>query len=467
MEFEPKSRMRQNEPNAPEVNRRDFLKGGSLATLMTLLGGVELKAQQAEQSTPYDANKVVGAPVKCAVIGLGLWGRELLGTLARLPQADIAAVCDTYPSSLRRGTNIAPKASPVSDYRKILDDKAVKAVVVTTPTHQHKEIVLAALQAGKHVYCEAPLARTIEDARAIAQAAKAAPKQVFQAGLQLRSDAQRHFMLPFLRSGALGKWVMARAQWHKKQSWRQPSPNPDREKELNWKLRQSTSPGLIGEIGIHPVDTVTWFLNARPVSVLGFGAVREWNDDRDVPDTVQAAFEYPGGVQMTYDATLANSFDADYEMFYGSAAAIMLRGNRAWLFKEVDSPLLGWEVYARKETFYRETGIVIAAGATKLAAQADKPAAEEEAKPVSTPLSTALETFISNVNEVSAGVEDFTSAFNPNDTAALKKYLAGLTRRPAAGYKEGFEATVIALKASEAITKGQKVTFQPEWFELA
>ena len=67
-----------------------------------------------------------------------------------------------------------------------------------------------------------------------------------------------------------------------------------------------------------------------------------------MPDTVQAVFEFPGGVRMIYDATLANSFDGEYEMLYGSDAALMMRESKAWMFKEVDSPLLGWEVYADK-----------------------------------------------------------------------------------------------------------------------
>src|SRR5678809_1612923 len=102
-----------------------------------------------------------------------------------------------------------------TDYRKVLDSKDVQAVFIATPSHHHKEIALAALQAGKHVYCEAPLANSIEDARAIALAAKAVGKvQVFQSGLQLRCEPHRHFLLPFLRAGATGNPVMVRAQWH-------------------------------------------------------------------------------------------------------------------------------------------------------------------------------------------------------------------------------------------------------------
>src|SRR5258705_8753073 len=444
-----------------DFTRRDFLKGTSVAPLMAMLGGVELKAQ-AQDSTAEE--KEPPFTVKCGVIGLGARGREIVSTLARLKQADVAAVCDKYPAFMRRGASLAPKAKPVDDYRKILDDKEVKAVLIATPTHQHKEIVNEALQAGKHIYCEAPLAHTIEDARAIARGARAAKKQVFHAGLQMRSDPQRHFLLPFIRSGALGNVAMARAQWHKKQSWRAAAPTPERERELNWRLRTENSTGLMGEIGIHQLDMASLFLNSRPISVTGFGSLIQWADGRDVPDTVQTVIEYPGGVRLIYHATLANSFDADYEIYYGSDAAVMLRENKAWMFKEVDAPLLGWEVYARKDTFYKETGIALVANATKLAAQGEKPV--EEAPFTGTPLSYALESFLINCNEISNAVEDFATSFNVNDKAAFEKYLSGIRMEPYAHWQDGYGATVLAIKANEAVVKGQKSTFQNEWFEL-
>src|SRR5579859_573017 len=188
--------MNENEINSPYFNRRDFLKSGSVATLMTMMGGVELFAEN--NPGPAGETKLVGPKVKVAVVGLGAWGREILSTLAQIPQSDVvvdvAAICDTYPASLRRASSAAPGAAQTPDYKTILDNKEIKAVVVATPTHLHKEITLAALKAGKHVYCEAPLANTIEDARAIASAAKANKQTVFQAGLQMRSEPQRHFL---------------------------------------------------------------------------------------------------------------------------------------------------------------------------------------------------------------------------------------------------------------------------------
>jgi predicted dehydrogenase len=284
--------------------------------------------------------------------------------------------------------------------------------------------------------------------------------------LQARSHPQRHFLLQFIRSGAMGKPVMARAQWHRKQSWRFASPNADREKEINWRLSRKTSPGLIGEVGIHQLDAVTWFLDQRPLAVTGFGSLIKWTEDnRDVPDTIQAVLEYPQGVHLTYDSTLANSFEADYEVYYGSDSAIMVRDNKAWMFKEVDAPLLGWEVYARKDSFYKETGIALVANASKLEAQGEGGTADSAAAINS--LTFALQAFLGNAGKVATAVKDFKENFGEDDEA-LKEHLADVrkSRLPAAGYQEGFDAVVVALKANEAILGKKRIQFQKEWFDL-
>jgi predicted dehydrogenase len=450
--------MNSNQTVATDVSRRDFIRGGSVAALLTALGPSATRAAEA----PDEAKKEESPKVKTAVIGLGPWGRDILTALQRVPEAQVTAICDTYPAMLRRSLSNAPGATGTEDYKTILANKDIKAVVIATPTHQHKEIVLAALQAGKHVYCEAPMAHTIEDAREIARAAREASAQVFQTGLNNRSDPQRNFLLGFIRTGAIGKFVMARAQWHKKQSWRQSSPNPDREREVNWRLSQDVSLGLVGEIGIHQIDVLNWYLKELPKAVTGFGGLIKWTDGRDVPDTVQVVYEYGKGVQGIYHSTIANSFDSDYDVVYGTDAAVMTRGDKSWLFKEVDSPLLGWEVYARKDVFYKETGIALVADATK----STKAEGADAAALTKSPLYHALAAFMANVTEVSGAVDDFKENFGTTDKKAIAKHLESIKRQPAAGWEEGLETTVIAVKSKEAIASGKRIEFQKEWFQL-
>jgi len=451
-----------------DVNRRHFI-GNSFATLMTLMGGVALvRSQSASGQSAAKSERYSGPPLKIGVIGCGFWGRDVITTLSRLPNAPVVAVCDTYGAYLRRAQNAAPNAEAFEDYKKLLASKEVEAVVVATPTHLHVEIVLAALEAGKHVYCEAPLAHTIEDARTIAQAARKHSSRVhFQAGLQKRSDPEVIYVLGFVRAGAAGTPMLARAQWHKKTSWRRASPNADQERALNWRLNRSTSPGLAGEIGIHQIDLASWWIDKRPSAVTAFGSVIQWRDGRDVADTVQAIVEYPGGSRAVYDATLGNSFDADYEMLYGSDATVMMRDRRAWMFKEVDAPLLGWEVYARKETFFKEVGIVLGANATKLAAQGDNPALDTQVASQGE-LYYALEAFVANADMIKTAVKDFEENFGAGDNDALAEYVADIGQRklPHATFKDGYDATVIALKTNESIVSAKRVEFKDEWFEI-
>jgi predicted dehydrogenase len=469
--------MNENGNEGVGFNRRDFLKGGSVATLMTMLGGVEVLGQPTPATS---GNGLTGMQkMKVGVIGLGAWGREIINTLVRVTPADfalpaeVAAICDTYEPYRKRMGHVVPGATQTADYKTILADKDIRGVFIATPTYLHKELALAALKAGKHVYCEAPMAGSIEDAREIALAAKAATamrRQYFQCGLQRRSDPELYFLLPFIRSGALGTTVMARAQWHKKTSWRSASPNPEQEKALNWRLHKATSLGLIGELGSHQVDQTGWFLNGLPTAVTGFGSVMFWKDGRDVPDTIQAVLEFPHGVQMIYDATLADSFDGEYEMLYGSDGALMMRKSRggeskAWVFKEVDSPLWGWEVYAAKTAFYQDTGIALVAGASKSTGNEQLPTGQQDV-PVKTPLWYALNNFLRNGVGLDSAANDYISAYG-DDAQGLQEALAKVEIRPGASYLEGFQAVVMAAKANEAILSGQRIEIKPEWYELS
>ena len=178
--------------------------------------------------------------------------------------------------------------------------------------------------------------------------------------------------------------------------------------------------------------------------------------------------QYPGNVNLSYDCSLANSFDADYTVLFGTFAAVMFRENKAWLFKEVDSPLLGWEIYASKEKFYHEEGIVLGASATKSVKAPDKVAAGVTYE--DTPLNAALKSFIMNSHITRTGVTNFTATLRRG-----LRWFQGLfvvhaelvkSRLPAAGFVEGYEATVTALKANDSVVKAQKLTLNKDAFTI-
>src|SRR5262249_15275677 len=208
----------------------------------------------ASQTQPAAA--VAGPPVRFGVIGLGAWGREIVDALGRAEMAQVAGLCDAYEPFLRRAAGGAPRAETLTDWRRLIESPGVDGLVVATPTHAHREIVVAALQAGKHVYCEAPIASSIDDARAIAAAARSAKDLVFQGGVQGRANPLYRHVLQFVKSGVLGDVALVHAQWSRKDSWRRAAPTPERERALNWRLERD-SPGITGEIGIHQLDLIS------------------------------------------------------------------------------------------------------------------------------------------------------------------------------------------------------------------
>jgi predicted dehydrogenase len=462
-----------------DFNRREFIKGASFGSLMLAMGGLPLQADDAKTAPEETHYSPQTPPVACAVIGCGVWGREIIQTLALLPgpgkpgeqvipNAPVVAICDILKRNINRAKEFAPQAQIYDDYKKLLEQKDVEAVIVATPTHLHREIVEAALKAGKHVYCEAPIAHTVEDARAIAVAAKAAEKVNFQVGLQMRSDPAKLYVRDFIRSGAIGKVVMARAQSHKKESWRRPGSTPELEKAANWRLDKSISTGLAGEVGIQQLDLINWFLNERPAEITGFGGIMNWNDGRDVADTIQAVLQFPSKANLMYDATRCNSFEGDYEIIYGIDAATLMRVNKlgdrkAWLFQEADAHLLGWEVMARKENVGDESGISLAADAS----HSVKAAEVKESPFLVSSLHHSLKAFIDNSYSTAASVSAFFAAMG-DGADGLGEQLASQSkyRKPAAGYKEGYEATVTAIKVNEAVMRAGKIELPKELFEI-
>ena len=308
-------------------------------------------------------------PIDVGLIGAGRQGRAILGELAKFEDVRVAGVCDVIDSRLRSGLRRVSGAQGYADHRAMLDAQpGLSAVFVATPTHLHRGPALDCVAAGKHVYCEGPLASTLEDCRALVAAARSA-KTVFQTGMQGRSNPVYGLARSFLRSGSIRDVISMRAQYHKKTSWRSPASRPEDEAALNWHLDPKLSLGLTGEMGVHQFDVVHHFLGAYPTGVRGSGSIQFHRDGREIPDTIHCELTFPDGRLMHYDATLGNSFEGTYELFHGSMGTIKLAWNAGWMFKEADAPTQGWEVYANREQFHDEQGITLIADATKLAAQ--------------------------------------------------------------------------------------------------
>jgi len=345
-----------------ELDRRSFLAatGGSLAALAVL---PEFGFATA---LPHAAD-----PIPVALIGAGRHGRALIDELQKIEAVKIAAVCDIDQARLDGLKRRVQGVTGYTSHTELLDKaKDVKAVIIATPTHTHKAIALDALSAGKHIFCEAPLAHTVDDCKAIAKAASKAAGIVFQSGLYARSNPVYKLARTFFRSDSVRDLICMRAQNFKKQSWRFPSSDAAKDKEVNWRLDPAVSLGLAGEMGTHQFDVFHYYLGKYPKSVWGSGSLRVYKDDgRSIADTIHCDLHFADGANLSYLASICNSFEGRFEVFQGSNAAIKLAWSHGWMFKEADAPTQGWEVYANRQQFHQDEGITLIADATKLASQ--------------------------------------------------------------------------------------------------
>lgn len=341
-------------------DRRGFLR-----QTVGALAGVALLPHPLETLRTYQ-----GPQLTVGVVGLGRQGRAILAELQKITRVEVIALCDTSAPRLEAQVARHKGVIGFADHRALLDHRPeVEAVIVATPTHEHRAIVEDVLSAGRHVYCEAPIASTVDDCQALARAAAAA-KGSSQAGFQGRSNPVYRRAQPLVNS-EVRRMVSMYAQSHRKTSWRFPAPEGRTDREANWRLNPEVSTGLAGEVGAQQFDVAHWFRAGYPVRIEGRGAIHLHTDGRTVADTIELELAWPDDVRLRYHATLANSYGGEHEVFYGTTGTLRLGWRDGYLFKEQDAPTQGWEVYAPRNEFFGDEGIVLVSDATQLAAQGD------------------------------------------------------------------------------------------------
>ncbi len=286
---------------------------------------------------------IPGADVRLGWVGLGDRGKHLLEAFFALqrsgdaPKARVTALCDVHPQRLKRALELSqPTGAPgdrprgYSNYRALLDDKDVDAVVIATPVHLHAEQSITALCASKHVYCEKPLAHTTEACREVAQAVRAAEKSrlVFQIGLQRRYNARYRRSIELVRSGEAGRVLFVRAQWHAAGN----SP-----KDKPWIFQREKSGGMVLEQACHQFDVFNWLLGSTPLRACGFGGTSRFVDEppgRDTMDNYGAVLEYPSGARVQLShlsfAIADRRFSGIYELAFTERMGIDLANAVAW-----------------------------------------------------------------------------------------------------------------------------------------
>lgn len=284
------------------------------------------------------------------LIGSGGRGRGVARAFIELG-AQCAAVCDVYKPNLAKGLEIAGEAArPYSDFRRLLERNDLDAVLIATPDHWHVPMMLAAVQAGKDVYCEKPMSHSISEGVRAIRGVRATDR-IVQIGMQRRSTAWIIEAKKLVDDGTIGKVFMAKAQWN----WVRSAPldNTALEGELDWKrfLGRATarplepqrfrswryfwdySGGNMTDQGTHLMDVIQWLSSSgTPRSAVCQGMVFEMSGSQ-VPDAFAAAFEYQGML-----ATWTLNYNNDYE----NGWSIRLEGNNGTLVLNGE----GYKVFA-------------------------------------------------------------------------------------------------------------------------
>jgi len=287
----------------PPITRRRFVKNTAI------LAGL----------TAASATRVLGANdrVRVGVIGFGLIGRIHTKSFMSHPDVEIVGISDAYKPRREAGVALVnDRAKAYADFRQLLDDKSVDAVVVATPDHWHALMTMMACAAGKDVYVEKPLTLFVKEGRWMVDVAKK-HKRVVQVGTQNRSGPQFARARQFVRDGKLGQMVSIQSSYFRNviPGFGTP-PDQDPPADLDWNMMLGPAPlrkynpnrgiyhfrwfwdysgGQMTNLGQHSLDLVHWFLGVQaPTAVYSTGGRLFIKDNCEVPDRQDAIIEYPG-----------------------------------------------------------------------------------------------------------------------------------------------------------------------------
>ena len=295
------------------ITRRKF--NSTAATAGLTVAATALSAERA-----YGAND----RVRIGFIGLGNRGDQVLGAFLTHKDADIAAICDLHQPYLDFASEkIGTKPEQFRDYRKLLEKKDLDAVVIASPDHWHALHMVAACKAGKDVYVEKPLSLCVAEGRAMVRAARD-HKRVVQCGIQRQSSPMAAEAAEIVRSGALGKVTAVRC-FHVQNEWPKGIGRPadsDPPKDFDWDAWVGPAPmrkynknrtfyrfrwfhdysgGQLTNFGVHYLAQIHRSLGVdAPQSVVAIGGKFADYDNREVPDTMEVIWHYPGDTLVTF-----------------------------------------------------------------------------------------------------------------------------------------------------------------------
>jgi predicted dehydrogenase len=309
----------------PSMKRRNFIKGTGAA----LAGGLLL--HPGEMISAVSRHPAASDKINIGVIGCNGMGWADTSSLLKVSNVELLGICDVDSSATQRRMADHAKLKrntprSYSDYRALLDNKDIDAVVIGTPDHWHCKMMVDAVKAGKHVYVEKPVANSIEECN-IMVAAQEKTGKIVQTGQWQRSGPHYKKAIEMVRSGVLGKIRLVKVWAY--QGWMKPvpvvpdsaapagvdynfwlGPAPKRpfnanRFHFNFRWFWDYAGGLMTDWGVHEIDIALYAMQAKaPVSVMASGGKLAYPDDAsETPDTLQAVFEYENFSMLWEHAT--------------------------------------------------------------------------------------------------------------------------------------------------------------------
>lgn len=257
-----------------------------------------------------------GGRLNLGVIGAGGRGNLVMSIFQKDPGVRVAGVCDVYEPNLERGLSNAAKVPgnqprAYRNYRQLLDNKEIQAVLIATPEHWHHRMVLDALAAGKDVYVEKPLCQTPEQGVELVEAEKRS-KNIVQVGMQRRSYDLYIEGAKVVAAGTLGNVRMVRSWWLNNnigstrdvklegpldwEQWQGPVQKrvpPDPYRFRHWRAFSDYAGGIVADQGAHVFDGIHLLMNAGYPAAVNASAGRPHNPRADTPESVVVIAEYP------------------------------------------------------------------------------------------------------------------------------------------------------------------------------
>jgi predicted dehydrogenase len=334
------------------TTRRDFLKVAGMTTAGALVGGLAKSSAYAVAPA-----RVIGANDRINVGHIGCGGRGQIGqgqAHLRLMKQNASQfniksvmVCDLYDRALQDSASLVglSQSAAVKEYARVLDNKDVDAIVIATPEHWHFKIAMDALQAGKDIYLEKPMTRTVDQALKLYKAVKASDR-IVQVGSQITSNPKWNVARQMIKDGKIGHLVWSQDSYcrnNKDGEWNlavQSDMTPDHidwktwlgdcpkrefsaERFLRWRKYWDYSTGPISDLLPHRAHPLMLAMGAEwPKRVSCVGGKYVSTDDREVPDMATVTVEFPSGHIMTLFTSTVNQV--------GSPS--MIRGNKATLY---------------------------------------------------------------------------------------------------------------------------------------